>query len=142
MIAALYVEKGGVYYNLPDVDPWDKDRDARLYAGPWPVVAHPPCERWGSYWHGGPNSEKFPRARQVKGADGGCFAAALNAVRTWGGSWSIRLIRTRGDFSTSTGRLAMARGCRLTSLVVGRAAWSRATSATRRAREHGSTRVT
>ena len=41
-VAALYVEKGGVYYGLPDVDPWDEERDARLYAGPWPVVAHPP----------------------------------------------------------------------------------------------------
>lgn len=24
MIAALYVEKGGSYWNLPDVDPWEK----------------------------------------------------------------------------------------------------------------------
>jgi len=52
-VAALYVETGGVYYGLPDVDPWDEERDARLYAGPWPVVAHPPCSRlprllWGA----------------------------------------------------------------------------------------------
>ena len=45
-VAALYVETNGCYYNLPGVDPWDKARDARLYAGPWPVVAHPPCQRW------------------------------------------------------------------------------------------------
>lgn len=38
-IAALYVQRDGVYYGLPDVDPWDEERDARLYAGPWPVVA-------------------------------------------------------------------------------------------------------
>lgn len=81
MIAALYVETGGVYYGLPDVDPWDKGRDARLYAGPHPVVAHPPCERWGRYWHGGPSA----RVRRQKGDDGGCFEAALRAVRTWGG---------------------------------------------------------
>ena len=43
MVAALYVEKGGVYYGLPGVDPWDEERDARLYDGPWRVVAHPPC---------------------------------------------------------------------------------------------------
>jgi hypothetical protein len=85
MIAALYVETGGVYFNLPDVDPWDAKRDARLYAGPHPVVAHPPCERWGRYWHGGPNSERFPRERRTKGDDGGCFAAALSAVRIFGG---------------------------------------------------------
>ena len=46
MIAALYVQTGGVYYGLDDVDPWDEARDARRYAGPWPVVAHPPCKAW------------------------------------------------------------------------------------------------
>jgi hypothetical protein len=81
VIAALFVQRGGVYWDLPDVDPWDTDRDARLYPGPWPVVAHPPCERWGRYWHGGPSA----RVRMVRGDDGGCFAAALEAVRTWGG---------------------------------------------------------
>jgi hypothetical protein len=87
MIAALYVAKGGVYFDpeLTDVDPWDEDRDARLYHGPWPVVAHPPCQRWGRYWHGGPNSERFPRKRQHRGDDGGCFAHALWTVRTFGG---------------------------------------------------------
>lgn len=48
MVAALYVETGGCYFNLPGVDPWDRERDARQYAGPHPVVAHPPCERWSS----------------------------------------------------------------------------------------------
>jgi hypothetical protein len=81
LIAALYVETDGVYFGIPDVDPWDAARDARLYAGPWPVVAHPPCERWGRYWFGGPSC----KVRKVKGDDGGCFAAALAAVRKWGG---------------------------------------------------------
>jgi hypothetical protein len=81
MIAALFVEKGGAYFGLPGVDPWDVERDARLYAGPHPVVAHPPCERWGRYWSGGPSA----RVRRVKGDDGGCFAAALASVREWGG---------------------------------------------------------
>jgi hypothetical protein len=81
MIAALYVQKNGVYYGLPGVDPWDEERDARLYSGPWPVVAHPPCERWGRYWSGGPSA----RVRRKKGDDGGCFAAALESVRRWGG---------------------------------------------------------
>src|SRR5688500_178921 len=81
MIAALYVQTNGSYFELPHVDPWDVRRDARLYRGPHRVVAHPPCERWGRYWGGGPNSN-FPR---TKGDDGGCFAAALQAVRTWGG---------------------------------------------------------
>jgi len=30
MIAALFVEKNGCYFGLPDVDPWDIKRDARL----------------------------------------------------------------------------------------------------------------
>lgn len=80
-VAALYVERGGVYYGLPGVDPWDAERDARLYAGPWPVVCHPPCERWGRYWFGGPSV----KVRRRLGDDGGCFAAALAAVRQWGG---------------------------------------------------------
>lgn len=81
MIAALFVEAGGVYCGLPDVDPWDEARDARNYAGPWPVVAHPPCQRWGRFWHG---STRKPHQYRL-GDDGGCFEAALLAVRRWGG---------------------------------------------------------
>jgi hypothetical protein len=81
MIAALFVETDGCYFGLPDVDPWDQARDARRYAGPHPVVAHPPCERWGRYWNGGP-SARVPR---LKGDDAGCFASALASVRRWGG---------------------------------------------------------
>lgn len=81
-IAALFVATDGPYFNLPGVDPWDARRDARLYPGPDPVVAHPPCERWGRFARGGPN----PRARpRLVGDDDGCFAAAVMAVRTWGG---------------------------------------------------------
>ncbi len=81
MIAALYVETDGCYYGLPGVDPWDVHRDARGYAGPHPVIAHPPCKRWGRYWSGGPSA----KVRRKLGDDGGCFAAALAAVRQWGG---------------------------------------------------------
>lgn len=84
-IAALYVESGGTYWKLPDVDPWDEARDARLYAGPYPVVAHPPCQRWGKLWAGQPLWIKRTGIRKVKGDDGGCFEAALAAVRKWGG---------------------------------------------------------
>lgn len=80
MIAALYVQKGGVYYGLPNVDPWDEERDARKYAGPWPVVAHPPCSSWCQLAY--INQKRW--GRKV-GDDGGCFASALEAVRTWGG---------------------------------------------------------
>ena len=84
MIAALFVQTNGCYFGLPDVDPWDEPRDARTYAGPWPVVAHPPCSRWGRYWGGGPMLARTENARRL-GDDDGCFAAAIEAVRRWGG---------------------------------------------------------
>ena len=85
MIAALYVQTGGSYYNLEGVDPWDEARDARQYAGPYPVVAHPPCQRWGKMWAGSPMHIAKTGIRKIKGDDGGCFAAALGSVITFGG---------------------------------------------------------
>jgi len=29
-LAALYVQRDGIYYGLENVDPWDEERDARL----------------------------------------------------------------------------------------------------------------
>jgi hypothetical protein len=81
MVAALYVEKDGVYANLPGVDAWHIERDARQYRGPHRVVAHPPCQRWGRFWHG---STRKPHQFKL-GDDGGCFFAALMAVRNFGG---------------------------------------------------------
>jgi hypothetical protein len=81
MIAALYVQADGCYSDLPDIDLWPEARDARLYAGPWSVVAHPPCQRWGRFFHGSPRKPHQFRL----GDDGGCFAAAFAAVRRWGG---------------------------------------------------------
>ena len=83
-VAALYVEPDGVYvprlWGPHDVDPWPESRDARLYAGPHPVVAHPPCARW---------SVLAPLVEAVHGItghdDGGCFVAALESVRRYGG---------------------------------------------------------
>lgn len=79
--AALFVANGGTYFGLPGVDPWDEARDARLYAGPYRVVAHPPCQRWGRYWGGGPSA----KVKRKLGDDGGCFASALRSVRAFGG---------------------------------------------------------
>lgn len=80
-VAALFVDHRGPYWNRPDVDAWDIERDARKYDGPHPVVAHPPCERWGRYWSGGPSA----RVRRELGDDDGCFASALASVRRCGG---------------------------------------------------------
>jgi hypothetical protein len=84
-VAALYVETGGCYFGLPGVDPWDLERDAREYAGPHPVVAHPPCQRWGKYWAGSPTVISRTGKRLIKGDDAGCFASALASVRKFGG---------------------------------------------------------
>lgn len=82
-VAALYVDEGGPYASLPDVEVWGVTRDARTYAGPHPVVAHPPCARWGRYWFGGPSVR--PENKRKLGDDDGCFAAALASVERWGG---------------------------------------------------------
>lgn len=81
LIAALHVETDGVYYGLPGVDPWDQARDARTYTGPYPVVAHPECKRWGRFHHG---STRKPHQFRV-GEDQGKFASALTAVRNYCG---------------------------------------------------------
>lgn len=80
-VAALFVESRGHYFGVSGVDPWDEARDARIYAGPFPVIAHPPCSRW---------CKPLAKVNQTRyghkiGSDGGCFAAALNAVFSWGG---------------------------------------------------------
>jgi hypothetical protein len=81
VVAALFVMHGGIYYGLDGVEPWGlPERDARLYLGPWPVVAHPPCARWSRL--AGMCEAKYGLRR---GDDGGCFASALNSVRRWGG---------------------------------------------------------
>lgn len=72
-VAALYVERGGPYFDMDGVDPWDVERDARTYAGPHPVVAHPPCEPWGELRH------------LYKGSEHDCAGSALRSVRFWGG---------------------------------------------------------
>jgi hypothetical protein len=80
MIAALFVETGGRYFGLEDVDPWDEARDARKYDGPYAVVAHPPCQRWCQL-----ASVNEARYGHKIGDDDGCFASALTSVHRFGG---------------------------------------------------------
>jgi len=82
-IAALYVETGGSYFNLEGVSPWDENDDARTYTGPHPVVAHPPCQRWGQL--GAASYARWGGEHNRPGNDGGCFKAALFDVRRFGG---------------------------------------------------------
>lgn len=83
MIAALYVQTAGCYFGLEGVDPWDKTRDARMYPGPHPVVAHPPCQLWGAL--AAVNYSRWGGEHNRPGNDGGTFKAALGAVQKWGG---------------------------------------------------------
>jgi len=49
-LAVLWLEPSSYYYasrlSLVLYGPY---RDARTYAGPWPIIAHPPCGPWGQW---------------------------------------------------------------------------------------------
>jgi hypothetical protein len=79
-VAALYVDARGPYKGRDDVDAWDNTpngfgelADARKYAGPWPVVAHPPCGAWSQH------------RRTYRGNDKDCGPRAVEQVRKFGG---------------------------------------------------------
>ena len=78
-VAALFVANPGCYIGLPDVDPWDKARDVRLYAGPHPVVAHPPCRLWTNF--AALNFKRYGGEHNRPGNDGGCFASESEVPR-------------------------------------------------------------
>lgn len=49
-IAALWIAHRSTYRTMPDdVECFGEERSALDYAGPWPIVAHPPCGPWGKY---------------------------------------------------------------------------------------------
>lgn len=72
-VAALYIDPLGPYPALPNVECWDEQRNAKLYSGPHPVVAHPPCGPWGRL--------KFLNKHQ----DPECGFVAVAQVRAFGG---------------------------------------------------------
>jgi hypothetical protein len=75
MVAVLYCDPRGAYWDIPDVDPWPIERDARGYTGPYPVIAHPPCGSWSSnrhLSHAGENERALA-------------PLAVEQVRRWGG---------------------------------------------------------
>jgi hypothetical protein len=83
MIAALFVQKDGCYYGLTHIDPWDEERDARLYNGGFAVVAHPPCQLWGKMARA--NYSRWGGDHNKPGNDRGCFKSAVDNVNRCGG---------------------------------------------------------
>ncbi len=75
VVAALYIDPRGPYPQIDGVDCWGIDRDATLYDGPLPIVAHPACGPWGAL------------RLQYKGSEGGPELAirAVEQVRKLGG---------------------------------------------------------
>jgi hypothetical protein len=77
-VAALFVDARGPYPSMDGVDCWTVERDARLYPGPHPVVAHPPCGPWGNLRHlNVPNRDRLN--------DKDCGPIAVEHVRRFGG---------------------------------------------------------
>lgn len=72
-VAALYVDPYGSYLGAPGVELWTYRRNAKLYEGPHPVVAHPPCGPWSRL--------KFQCTKQ----DASCGPRAVLQVQKWGG---------------------------------------------------------
>lgn len=56
MPTVLFARKDSIYKTL-GCDVWDADRNARLYLGRGPVIAHPPCRAWGKFAHRSKHSD-------------------------------------------------------------------------------------
>lgn len=83
MIAALFIANPDCYIGLPNIDPWDRARDARRYDGDYPIIAHPPCHLWTRFTH--VNFARWGEEHNRPGNDSGCFASALASLRRCGG---------------------------------------------------------
>lgn len=77
MIQALYIDARGPYPALLGAaNCWDASRDARGYAGPDPVIAHPPCGPWSS---------RGAVSANYEGSEHDCAPRAIDQVRRFGG---------------------------------------------------------
>lgn len=74
-VAVLFARSDSVYKTFPECDVYDIERDARMWPGGCPVVAHPPCRAWASLRH-----HAKPRDDEKSLA-----FFAINAVRSNGG---------------------------------------------------------
>src|SRR5215470_14399010 len=51
VVAALWCSEDSHYRELKGVEVWGIQENALRYAGPWPIIAHPPCGPWGMLRH-------------------------------------------------------------------------------------------
>jgi hypothetical protein len=68
---------------MEGIDAWPEDRDATKYKGSLPVIAHPPCQRWGKMAK--VNYSRWGGEHNKPGNDGGTFESALSSVNRCGG---------------------------------------------------------
>ena len=83
LISALFVQKDGCYYGSSEIDPWDEERNAMVYNGINPVIAHPPCQLWGALAF--VNYKRWGGEHNKPENDGGMFKFALDTVNRCGG---------------------------------------------------------
>lgn len=75
IVTVLFCHRKSIYKTLPFVDCWDSDRDAMLWPGGGPCIAHPPCAQWGAMAH----------LAHIKPAEKVLAIWAVDQVREWGG---------------------------------------------------------
>lgn len=75
VVTVLVARADSIYKEFPFVDVWDQDRDALLWPGGTPIVAHPPCGQWGRL-------RPFARVNPQEKA---LAPWAVSQVRKWGG---------------------------------------------------------
>lgn len=81
-LVVLFVEPDSIYKQM-GLDCYDQARDARTYTGDAPVIAHPPCQRWGAM--APVNFARWGGEHNRPGNDGGLFRFALATVNRCGG---------------------------------------------------------
>ena len=81
-LVVLFVEPDSIYKDM-GLECYDEAIDARTYTGNLPVIAHPPCQRWGAM--AAVNYARWGGEHNRPGNDGGLFRFALDTVNRCGG---------------------------------------------------------
>ena len=125
MIAALYVETGGCYFGLSHVDPWDRTRDARAYAGPWLRCGGASAVRAvGRFLHRDPHASRTGTTwatmmdasrRQSKLCAGGVEYSNIRQTAMPLPLWVVAAATASGRLASRTRRMGVLRGLKATT---------------------------